>query len=300
MSKKRHIDEFDDPSNGDKFMSLLSLGGRGFAAGAVCAAIVLLALVLWIAYPSDDNAGGEVPIIRADAGDYAARPDAPGGMDIPHRDSTIFSAQGNPDGQVENLLADTQTEAPLPKSDLFAGLNTTPKNTPPQPQAEPMKEPVASEDLVPAFETSDVAKKDKAATTETTPAPAAQPTETATSAPQPVTAPADTALAAPAAEVAKAEPAAGAATAAPKAIADGTHFVQLASITDKAKADAAYKDLQKKYPALSGVSYRVDTADLGAKGTFYRIQAGPVSKADADKACAAIKSASGSCLIVAK
>ena len=67
-----------------------------------------------------------------------------------------------------------------------------------------------------------------------------------------------------------------------------------------AKAAAAYKDLQKKYPALANMEYRVETADLGAKGIFYRIQAGPVAKADADKACAAIKSASGTCLIVAK
>lgn len=282
-------------------MSLLSLGGRGFAAGAIFAAVILLALVLWIAYPSSDDAGGEVPIIRADSGDYATRPDAPGGMDIPHRDSTVFSSMGesNPDGKVENLLADNQTEAPMPKSDLFAGLNTTPENAPPQPQAEPMKEPVSSEDLVPALE-SPSANAGKAEIDRVAPPPAersaAAPTqELPAAAPAANVAEIETAPAA-----AAAEPAAGAATAAPKAIASGTHFIQLASITDKAKADTAYKDLQKKYGALSGVSHRVETADLGAKGIFYRIQAGPYSKADADKACAAIKSASGTCLIVAK
>ncbi len=288
-------------------MSLLSLGGRGFAAGAIFAAVILLALVLWIAYPSGDEATGEVPIIRADANGYATQPDAPGGMDIPHRDSTVFSSMGedNPDGKVENLLAENQTEAPMPKSDLFAGLNTNPENVPPQPQAEPMKEPVSSEDLVPALE-SPSANAGKAEITEVAPAPAER---AATAAPQPITAePAapEVATAAPApvepaeTQAAKAEPAAGAATAAPAAIASGTHFIQLASISDKAKADVAYKDLQKKYGALSGVAYRVETADLGAKGTFYRIQAGPLAKADADKACSAIKSASGTCLIVAK
>jgi len=260
-------------------MSLLSLGGRGFAAGAIFAALILLGLVLWIAYPGDDVTN-EVPIIRADAGSYKSTPEEPGGMTIPHRDSTIFSAQGNPDGRVENLLADSETEAPMEKSDLFAGLNTTPENTPPQPQAEPMTEPVVSEDLIPAMEAPS-ANAGKAEITEIAPAPVER---EAAAEPQ----------------VNETEPAAGAATAAPATIASGTHFVQLASITDKAKAATAYKDLQKKYPALANMDYRVETADLGAKGIFYRIQAGPVAKADADKACAAIKSASGTCLIVAK
>lgn len=261
-------------------MSLLSLGGRGFAAGAICAALILLGLVLWIAYPGDDVTN-EVPIIRADAGSYKSTPDEPGGMAIPHRDSTIFSAQGNPDGRVENLLADNAPEAPMEKSDLFAGLNTDMQNTPPQPS--PVEDFIGSEDLVPTMVNPGAKAAQKQPAPVAAPAPeiaAAEPTEEL--------------------QAAKAEPAAGAATAAPKVIASGTHFVQLASITDKAKAAAAYKDLQKKFPALAGMDYRVETADLGAKGIFYRIQAGPVAKADADKACAAIKSASGSCLIVAK
>lgn len=292
MTKSR--DEFDDePSSfkGEKLMSLLSLGGRGFAAGAICAALILLGLVLWIAYPSGDEAGGDVPIIRADGGDYRSRPDEPGGMDIPHRDSTVFSSMdGNPDGGVENLLADNQAEAPMPKSDLFAGLNTGIDSAPPQPQAEPMREPVASEDLVPAVESPS-----SAALNEPAPAANAGVDEITEMAP-----PAAEREAAADAEVTTTEPAAGAATAAPATIASGTHFVQLASISDKSKAAAAYKDLQKKYPSLANMEYRVETADLGAKGVFYRIQAGPVSKADAEGACGAIKSASGTCLIVAK
>ncbi len=264
-------------------MSLLSLGGRGFAAGAIFAALILLGLVLWIAYPGED-ATNEVPIIRADSGAYKTTPEEPGGMAIPHRDSTIFSAQGNPDARVENLLADNDAEEPMTKSDLFAGLNTQIEDAPPQPQttqAEPMREPVASEDLVPVMEAPVSANAGQSEITDISPAPVER-------------------QAAAEAEVAQAEPAAGAATAAPKAIASGTHFVQLASITDKAKAATAYKELQKKFPALANMDYRVETADLGAKGIFYRIQAGPVAKVDADKACAAIKSASGSCLIVAK
>lgn len=282
----RYRDEFDDEPGifkGENIMSLLSMGGRGFAAGAIFAALILLGLVIWIAYPSGDEAGGEVPIIRAESGDYRSAPDEPGGMDIPHRDSTVFSSmgEGNPDGDVENLLADNEAEVPLPKSDLFAGLNTEIEQAPPQPQAEPMTEPVASEDLVPKFE-------NKAANAGEAEIKSIPPQETETQA-------------AIEEEAANAEPAAGAATTAPQAIADGTHFIQLASITDKAKAAAAYKDLQKKYPALANLEYRVETADLGAKGIYYRIQAGPVSKNDADSTCGVIKAQNpGGCLVVAK
>lgn len=291
MSKK-HYDEFDDEPKfkGEKIMSLLSLGGRGFAAGAICAALVLLGLVLWIAYPSSDNAGGEVPIIRADAEGYKTTPDEPGGMDIPHRDSTIFSAEGNPDGKVENLLADNTAEKPMEKSELFAGLNTQTEGMPPQPAAEPMKEPVASEDLVPVFENKS-ANAAKEEITEVAP-PADQ--QQAAVTPAPASEPADD-------ELSAAEPAAGAATATPKAIASGTHFVQLASIQDSSKAATEFKKLQAKYSSLSNMDYRLQEAQIAGKGTFYRIQAGPVSKADAESACAAIKAqAGGSCLIVAK
>src|SRR5690606_2405005 len=100
---------------------------------------------------------------------------------------------------------------------------------------------------------------------------------------------------------AKAEPAAGAATAAPAAIESGTHFVQLASIQDSSKAASEYKKMQAKYGALAGMGYRLQEAQIAGKGTFYRIQAGPVSKAAAEKACAAIKTQNpGGCLVVAK
>lgn len=284
-------DEFDDPegtSLGEKLMSLVSLGGRGFAAGAIVAAIVLLGLVLWIAYPSgDSDNSGEVPIIRADSGAYKTTPDDPGGMDVPHRDSTVFKALGdeNPDN-VENLLADNDQEEPMEKSELFAGLNTNVDGVPPQPEgAQPMKEPTASEDLMPVFKVEEE-KKEKAETTITDEIQKIEP------------APIEREASAEEAVAATSEPAAG--TTAPAAIADGTHFVQLASIKEKERADAEFKKFQSKYSALSAMGYRLEEANLGDKGTFYRIQAGPVSKDKAASACESIKSAGGSCLVAAK
>ena len=98
----------------------------------------------------------------------------------------------------------------------------------------------------------------------------------------------------PAAEI---EPAAGAATAAVN-VEPGSYYVQLASITDRGRADSEYGKLQKKFNVLSGLEYRVQEANLD-KGTFYRIQAGPFSKDSAKSICDAIKEQKpGGCILV--
>lgn len=84
--------------------------------------------------------------------------------------------------------------------------------------------------------------------------------------------------------VAQIEPTAGAATAARKSL--GTHFVQVASIGDFIQNWAESKTTAT-YGGLKGLKYRTIAANLGAKGSFTRLQAGPMSKAEADKLCAA-------------
>lgn len=93
------------------------------------------------------------------------------------------------------------------------------------------------------------------------------------------------------------EPASGASVAA-FAIKPGNHFVQLASITSEAAAGAEWGKMEKSYKGLlNNVSYRVERADL-AKGTFYRIQAGPMSKDSASQLCDRIKAQKpGGCLV---
>lgn len=95
------------------------------------------------------------------------------------------------------------------------------------------------------------------------------------------------------------EPAAGAALGAASGIG-GTHFVQLASVSSPSGAASEWPKLQAKYD-LAGTSYRVEEANLGARGTFYRIQAGPFSEAKARSICDGIKAQNpGGCLVVRK
>ncbi|MBI1301723.1 MAG: hypothetical protein GC137_08720 [Alphaproteobacteria bacterium] len=95
------------------------------------------------------------------------------------------------------------------------------------------------------------------------------------------------------------EPSIGAATTPAQAISSGTYFVQLASITDSARAETEWNNMRASYSVLGTSPYRVQQAAL-AHGTFYRIQAGPMSKEDARRICEALKAANkpGGCLVV--
>jgi cell division septation protein DedD len=266
--------------------------------GGAVIALLVLGGIFWGAYPNSNDAAQPVPVVRADIQPYKTAPDDPGGMDVAHQGSTVFSAarSGDPEDGVENLLAEEPTEEAMPRSQLFAGLNTgvdqpapaaeLPKAMPPQPIATSEDTASASpQDVAP----SAGATKTTTTTTTTTTA-AVKPAE-----PKPVD------MAAAAQVASQIEPTAGAATAAPKMVTDGTHFVQLASIREKSGSEKEWKKLTAAHSSLSGMNYRTVSADLGAKGTFHRIQAGPMSKAEATTLCNAIKAKTpGGCLIVGK
>jgi cell division septation protein DedD len=81
------------------------------------------------------------------------------------------------------------------------------------------------------------------------------------------------------------------------AIKPGTYYVQLASVKTQSGAHSEWGKLKGKYSPLSRSDYRVTRADLGEKGIFFRIQAGPMSKSSASDVCNSIKQSAGSCFI---
>ena len=298
-------DSFDDPESAGIFAGIVrALDARHaftarrplWAAGMVVATVAVLGAVLYYAYPREaaEQELAGAPIIRADAGDIKIAPDDPGGMDIPHRESVVFDTlNGQGERRVENLLP--ESEEPLPRDEMFAGLKTEAEDDILDVTASATPEtPTAAEprnfDEVASFTPPDEGE--------------AAPLESA--APQDVTeevAPAPVVAAAPAteekaAEVARTEPAAGLSVAA-KEVVKGTHFVQLASVKDEAAAKAEWKKMQAAHSVLAPLSMHIERADLGPKGVFYRIQGGPVVEAEARQICKAITSKKpGGCLVV--
>jgi hypothetical protein len=313
MAKKyQDFDEADQDGFFDQILNIVSRHKRGFAILSVVAAVVLLGVIVLGSYPEDEQTAAteSVPIVRADAGEYKTTPENPGGMEIPYRDSTVFS--GDTEGGTENILADETTEEPVPRSQLFAGLNTEGD----QPGGAPADE--AAPDTAPATggeveatqaelakaapveapsndalvkEAIGVPPSEEPLDPETAQIAAATIPEAAKSAT--VEAPAPEAK-----EAAKIESAAG--TTQAKGVEPGGSYVQLASVKSESAANAEWKKLQAKYSSLSGVDFRTQKASL-PKGTFYRIQAGPMSKDSAVSICNEIKKKTpGGCLIVTK
>lgn len=296
-------DEFDDPEGFQSAFGKIAeameqghsgLRRRGPLLGILTATVALFILfaVFWSTYPrGDDVATGPVPTLRADATPYKAQPDNPGGMDIPYRDSTVFEAMRNDKNgtKIESLLP--QAEQPISKEQMFAGLKTEPiedkaaaQPTPPITQAdEVVAEKVLDSGPVKASETSEHAGTilpEKAATLGNA---AAKTEPAAGNAKEQIK---ETVKTAPI--IAAAEP--------------GTFYIQLGSVKDRAAAATEWKKLQKQFPAqLGSLTLRVQEANLGAKGTFYRIQGGTVAQGYGKDICTAIAAKrAGGCIVVSR
>lgn len=298
-------DEFDEPPRGGP--GFLSSIGPKAAFFIVLIALSFMIGVVWKLYVgASSNSEQAVPIVRADSDPFKVVPDEPGGMEIRHKDSTIFSSlkAKDDDSKVENLLASEDDEEPMPRSQLFAGLNTeknpdietsgepTPLDKPAkgntQQVTEEEPEPVVKKPAEPVFKVVEEApKKVEPIIAEVKPEPV--PVAKVEPKPEPKPVPRIEPSSGPKAEPVKAPP------------ASGDYYIQLASVKDKARTGAEWKKLQQKYGQLSGYSYRVETAELGDRGTFYRIQAGPVSKDEAVAVCTSIKRVTpGGCLVKKK
>jgi hypothetical protein len=102
------------------------------------------------------------------------------------------------------------------------------------------------------------------------------------------------AAAEPPARVAAVNPAPAAAPA-----SSGGYVVQVSSQKTEADAQASYKSLQGKFPAVLGSrSPLIKRADLGEKGVFYRATVGPFgSRDEATQFCGNLKTAGGQCVV---
>ena len=88
--------------------------------------------------------------------------------------------------------------------------------------------------------------------------------------------------------------------AAPAPAASGGGFVvQVSSQKTEADAQASYKALQGKFPAVLGSrAPLIKRADLGEKGVFYRAMVGPFGTRDeAAQFCTNYRTAGGQCVI---
>ncbi|MEN6543127.1 SPOR domain-containing protein [Parvibaculum sp.] len=261
-------------------------GRRPLVLLAIIALIVVFAGVVFFAYKQGMKQGaqGNPPVIRADDSPIKVAPANPGGIEIPHQDKTVYdrfsgAEKADEQGSAEHLLPSPEEPmamkqptppaasgaSPAPAAPSSPAASTAPAGAAPAPAVTPAPTGTVAQQAVP-------------------PAASAQPQATAGTAP--------TATAAP---VAVTPPATAGAPA--QEAAAGGYVVQLAAFRDEPSARAEFKKLQKKYPALAGLSADIQRADLGAKGIYYRLRGGYMDKPKAAELCASLKAQGQACFV---
>jgi hypothetical protein len=110
---------------------------------------------------------------------------------------------------------------------------------------------------------------------------------------------AQTPVAEPRTRVAAVNPAPAPAVAAAPSGGGGGYVVQVSSQKNEADAQASFRTLQGKFPAVLGSrAPLIKRADLGEKGVYYRAMVGPFGSPDeASQFCGSLKTAGGQCVV---
>jgi len=258
----------------------------------------------------------EIPLVKAPEGQIKVRPDTPGGIDIPNRDKLVYDRleKDPPERQAENLLP--TPEKPMPAPAAAAEEQAKPAEGGKVENILPDERPTASISPEtpggvevaerPAVQVPEPPKPEETPVQlpeirETVPAEQKSKTDSV----------AQAAVSAPQKSAAKPAPVAKPVTPEPKAEAkpkpqetastdSSGYSVQLAAVREESAARREWSRLQKRHPDLLGsLSLQVVKADLGSRGIFYRLRAGPIR--DKDKAaqlCADLKKQKLGCLVI--
>jgi cell division septation protein DedD len=315
------------PPNARGKMTLRSRSA--FMVGSALLGAIALGGALAFAYKQ--SGGGlsseQPPIVQADNSPVKELPDDLGGKDFPHKNKLIYDRLQNGDEPESERLVPRQENVAvpaLPPSTETAGMPmpvaTTDLATPTtqatggEPVAVASVDNGSMPDGGPRKVKTMVVRPDGSVSGPPADAPAAEAAapapqeaapapEAAQAAPQQV---ASVQGAAPAPKPAAKPAAQQTAAATPKpaaAPASSKYVVQVGSKKNQTDALASFADMQQKYPTLLA-NYRpmVQKADLGTKGTWYRLRIGPIAdKTAASKLCTQLKSQGlPDCLVMAQ
>ena len=272
--------------------------------------IVLALLVLamfagfvWLAYSEGVARGrGEAPVITADAGPARVAPANPGGAAEPYKGFKVYEQPAPPDDDAASNTTQSAPAKPPAASPAKPAPAVTAQAEPPKP-APPAAAPSAQ--VPPAAAAASTPTKMAAAASPPKPAPApakaaslpaqpAQPIGPATAPPRSLNATTPS----PAAATAKPAPAPSAPVATQPA-ASGAVVLQIGAYKSQADANTAWTIYKSKHSALlSGYSPDVQQADLGEKGTWYRLRIGGFPSRDvASGLCDRLKADGGNCFL---
>ena len=276
---------------------------------AVVAAASAFGGVIWYAYHQSAGAGGSgvPPLVKAEPGPTKVKPDNPGGQDIPFQDSTVYDRLTSNNGQkpvVEKLLPPPEepaTRTPPASPQATETANILPPAPPQESQAVPPLPPPPSQQTaaplpppVDAGAPTALAPTPGSIVIEPPPPPQAKVVQAAPPAPKPAPGekkkPEPTSIAALIAE---------AGPAAPKAASGGGGYhLQLSAVRSADAVPAEWARLKRHYPELAGLTSSTHKIETPDKGTFYRVEAGPLDEAAAKSTCTRLRGQGLGCIVV--
>jgi outer membrane biosynthesis protein TonB len=249
-------------------------------------ALLVLAMfggVVYLAYTQGVARGrGETPVLTAAAGPERVAPQSPGGARVPYQGFKIYEQPAPQDDPADATPQTTPQTTPVTQA--AAPPKVTQQATPQVTQSVPAPSPVAKP--APAKMEKPVAPAPAPVVKTPAAKPAAAPPSIATGAPRQLGAaiPAPTQVAPPLA---------------PAVIPAGAYVLQIGAYKSQAEADNAWKNYKARHAALlSGFSENVQQADLGEKGTWFRLRVAGFSDKDvASATCERLKADGGACFL---
>ena len=247
-------------------------------------ALLVLAMfggVVWLAYTQGVARGrGETPVLTAAAGPERVAPPQGGGGNVPYQGFKIYEQPAPPDDSADAAppaaAAPAQLAPPPPLKQTAAAPDKMAAEKPAA-AAKPAPTPQPPKSMAALIQQANSQPAKPPAKAPAAPAKAAVPATTATGAPRPLSAPAQMAAATPAA---------------------GAYVLQIGSYKSQAEAETAWKIYKTRHASLlSGYSDNIQQADLGEKGTWYRLRIGGFSDREvANALCDRLKADGGACI----
>lgn len=281
-------DVFDDDYYGRSGRRARRSSPLGLIAGIVIGA-ALAGGGAWYMFSVPEGQGPVAAgptVIKAETTPYKIKPENPGGMQVANQDKLVYErlAKADAPARVENLLPPPEQ----PKAPPVPTEQTTPPAPPPKVDSE--VQGIVS-DMIKTMEAQQAAAKSVLPADAAAPAAEVKAPEPA---PTPVVAPATVQTPAPTAQqqVATATPT----TPAP----EGSFLVQLAAARSEDQAMGEWNRVKGKHEQMfAGMTPSVVRADLGERGVFFRLRAGPLpDRASADAMCTALKAENEACIVV--
>jgi cell division septation protein DedD len=253
---------------------------------AVAALGVAARHILFGEAPKPQSAG--VPVIKADDRPIKTKPEDRGGMDVPNQDKLIYErpgAQSDAGPRTERLL-------PAPEQ-------------PQEPPTQPRKPSIKPAFPTPPTKDGSASNAGKPGTGEPVAAAATPPPPAVTLPPAPAQQAQPSALspAKPTNPPAAAKPAVASSAPAPAKVSatNGAWLVQLGALKTEAEAKNEWGRVKNANKDMLG-DYGSDIVrvDLGEKGIFWRLRAGPMGEGQARSICANLAKRSQGCIIAKK